>query len=1152
MQIRRRKLRYLLYYLACQDQPVSRDALCDVFWPNQEDREARKNLRESLSILRNELSDEDYILRQGDYVSLDEGKVYCDFLEFERITNFLRKSMDISATGILSDEVYLKIQVALHLWKGAGFMVGIEGIDSEVFQRWVLETHESSEYWRQVMMEWMADHCIAQGNLKEALTWLSQALLSDPHNTELNILSLNCMRDLGSWSEMLHFCDRLESVYQENGVSTLPPVLRDTIGRFRELARNPVKEPPAIWEDPNAHQIHFIGIKTRIAALNNRLYNGGLILLRGEAGSGKSRLIREFYNSLEVIPRLMYYRAKPGDETIPYQALVEAIRKITSEEEWRSLTPIYAKALFPLFPFIDKIRTDIRPEDLSFAVGLNRLIPEAFFALFTLIARRRRCLLVWDDAHWCDADSLHVLSFIHERGGPEEIGMAILTARVEITNVPLEKLLLRYATNRFVDVIDIAPLTPEEVCEIGFLEEGKRPAEEDCAWLAAESGGNAELLIELLNSIKESGRPSEDYVGGRSYPINPGLEQAVKNHLDGLGETDLEVLSVAAALEGDIRPDILEKVGNIAPDRLEKSLQALEKKHLLRPVAVEFGLGGYEFIHGVVQKFMHEKIAPQKRRDVHLKAVQALGESGGDNLKISTAMARHLECAGDLAQAFQFWMRAAHQASNVNLIKQIYLAYGRALQLTDLLGEKCSSEDFYQLVVGWADYAFGLDDVATCEKLYGRCLREGRAREDARLIGVAESGLGWVESLRGNDALALEMIERSLGKFRQDDARRDAARTYLFKGIIHTRKYEFANAVIDFEKIHALLREDAEEGSQELTLRMAACLVFAYCEVGRVGQAREFALRALELARLNEQTFITLQIRAAMVTVEMVAGNLAAARELVRDLDVHLAGMGINWWVLVYRMSKVRVLLETGEVNEGWQCLNEVIDYCERDQKYAPSLAYACSLKGDLLRRLGDVAAARFWLEKGIALNNNRLATLSNQICLSMVYFLQAEKEKGLDLLNALLEEIGPKDFALLDIDARMARQLLFPEQFTQAQAAAEFAYLERRLKESGYEFMTPQLLYLQGLSEIRQGNELQGTMLFSAAMQEAQARGAYWMQLTTLRGILSNTQTGFAGNEERRQFRRLLEQLRANLVTEEQEISLKRFIKRQESLIKH
>jgi tetratricopeptide (TPR) repeat protein len=469
LQIKRRKVRFLLYYLACQECAVSRTSLCDVFWPDQSESESRKNLREALSNLHSALNSDDYLSIQGEYISLYENKIQVDVRDFEKTISLLRKNLEISPNSNFSDDVYLKVREGIDLWRTPGFISGSTLTDSEVYQKWASDKNVSLEYWRQMMLEWIADHCISSGNLNEALQWLSLALLSDKHNSELNFLVLNCLRDLEAWSELLHFCDMLESIYQENGQSTLPQLLQHSIGRSRELANNPIPESHIVWNDEGKHSVHFVDGNQRKTILNNRLQTGGMVLLRGEIGSGKSRLLKEVIGSMEVVPRLIFFRSNPGDELIPYSALVEGLKNVVTKEEWKELDPIYAKALFPLFPYIDKIRDDIRDEDIAFSVGLNRLIPDAFFYLFSLIARKRKVLYVLDNAQWCDAETLRAFSFGHEKGGAQDIGTVVFTTCLEVKNTFLENLFNRDQNFHHKSVIDLVPLNEAEIYEIVFI-----------------------------------------------------------------------------------------------------------------------------------------------------------------------------------------------------------------------------------------------------------------------------------------------------------------------------------------------------------------------------------------------------------------------------------------------------------------------------------------------------------------------------------------------------------------------------------------------------------------------------------------------------------------------------------------------------------
>ena len=100
IQIKRRMFRYLVFYLACQAEPVSRESLCDMFWPEQDEVQSRKNLREMVSKLRRDLPIDDLILTEKEYVSFNPTKIDVDVIHFEETINLIRKNLDLAVTEI--------------------------------------------------------------------------------------------------------------------------------------------------------------------------------------------------------------------------------------------------------------------------------------------------------------------------------------------------------------------------------------------------------------------------------------------------------------------------------------------------------------------------------------------------------------------------------------------------------------------------------------------------------------------------------------------------------------------------------------------------------------------------------------------------------------------------------------------------------------------------------------------------------------------------------------------------------------------------------------------------------------------------------------------------------------------------------------------
>ena len=1104
LQIKRRKVRFLLYYLACQEFAVSRSALCDIFWPDQSEPEARKNLREALSNLRSAVNSEEYFSVQGEFISLNEDRVQVDVRDFEKIITLLRKNLEISLKGNFSEELYLKVRAGINLWRTPGFIAGALLAGSEGFQKWAIEKNDSLEYWRQMMLEWTADQCIASGNLSEALEWLSQALLYDKYNTELNFLVLTCLRDLGAWSELLHFCDMLESIYQENDELPLPHLLQHSIWQARALATNLTQEPKIIWKNEEGNQVHFVDTNQRITVLRNHLHIGGMVLIRGGLGSGKSRLLREFINSLEVAPRLIYLRSSPGDELISYLALVEGLKDVVADEEWRALEPIYAKALFPLFPFIDKIRNDINSVDIPFSIGLNRLIPEAFLALFTLISHNRRVLYVLDNAQWCDADTLRVFSYVHERGGPENIGAVVLAARPEIRNSCLDNMFLAETNNRHKNVILITPLSVAEISEIVFFILGAIPSPEESAWLLRESGGNPGLLIEMLKSFKENRLNLKELMGTRMYPVASSLQMLIEDHLYEISETDRGVLSAAAVLQNVIRADVLEELTGIDAVKLIRSVKELQEKGILRVKEEISPPGGYEFVHGVIRNYILERMDPLERRLLHQQALLAIQKTPANTPGIEREMAWHYEAAGDFPNALQCWLSAAKQALNLRARADTFSAFRSALALCLKMGNNCPGELFLDLINNWTDYAFDIDDEVVCEELFSICLQEGESRKDERMVGLAYSGLAWVQAVRGNLSRALESIELALNLLAgKDHTREYYARARLRRGIIYNRYGDFVQAIVDFEWAQASLQAFSDEKTQQFFKNLDSNLIFAYCQIGEIQKARVLADKSLQHSQaVIDRTTLT-QVEVAMVFVHYASGEFLDAINLANSIEDLLVKLNIKWWYVLLKTIMAQTYFELGEVAACRKILSELEERSQDEPNYRFALAYIHYLQGELYRELGDTKNALSYYQKGLQQQGSQYILLLDRLGISLVHFAEGKVDQCRIEIDAEIEDAQSKKFRLLENKFRAIRLQLFQEKIDDKEFGAETDEIEQIIRFLGQKALIPNLTFIKGICCLQRGNISEGLVRMEDALREAQEMNLFWLEIASLDNLL-------------------------------------------------
>lgn len=159
LQIQRRLLRWMLFFLACQKDMVGRADLILMFWPDAAEEDGRRHLREMLSKLRAQLPDPDLIITEQDRIGLDLKRVTTDVLEFESlVAQTARACAQTPAATPLTQVVYQKVVQAVRLWRSERFLAGAALPESEGLNDWLFSTSQELETQRQRLLERLADH----------------------------------------------------------------------------------------------------------------------------------------------------------------------------------------------------------------------------------------------------------------------------------------------------------------------------------------------------------------------------------------------------------------------------------------------------------------------------------------------------------------------------------------------------------------------------------------------------------------------------------------------------------------------------------------------------------------------------------------------------------------------------------------------------------------------------------------------------------------------------------------------------------------------------------------------------------------------------------------------------------------------------------
>lgn len=505
--------------------------------------------------------------------------------------------------------------------------------------------------------------------------------------------------------------------------------------RFDALPALPVKgrtEPVPVYRprEPvrgvRRRSLELVGRTAERATISSRLGDlvrrgeGGAVILEGDAGIGKSRLLEA---ALEEARSL-------GLEPLLGEA--DAVEKTTAWFAWR---PIFRR-LFPDLPEEAGARREevlrrlaAHPDLVRLAPLLNVVLPielpdnedtsqmkgqvradNTEYLLAELLDRlgARPSLVVLEDGHWLDSASWALLrSLVQKR--PDLL--ALLSTRPLEAPVPLDysRVLSLPGTLRIV----LEGLSREEALDLACRRLGVPslpPGVEDLLLQRAE--GNPFFSQELVRALVESGLLEVGPDGGRlvgnleDLALPDTVQGVVTSRLDRLDPTRLMILKVASVVGRTFRALDFERIYPLQSDlpRLTEHLDGLEGLDLVRSEAP----GAWSFSHVITQSVAYDLMLYAQRQELHGAFARWLEEEHQDDRSSHfAALAYHFERATVVPKALEYLGKAGEQALHQGAHSESRRFFERALEL----GTSEPLDRIARWELGLGKSFFGLGDI---------------------------------------------------------------------------------------------------------------------------------------------------------------------------------------------------------------------------------------------------------------------------------------------------------------------------------------------------------------------------------------------------------------------------------------------------------
>ncbi|MPZ26919.1 MAG: AAA family ATPase [Micromonosporaceae bacterium] len=421
----------------------------------------------------------------------------------------------------------------------------------------------------------------------------------------------------------------------------------------------------------------FVGREHELAVLQpalRRRYPPALVLVEGEAGIGKTRLVRECLSRPALRDRTVMVAACPAvREPFPLGALVGALRGAGPRLAGLALSPL-AGALRPLFPeWVAQLPP--APEPLEDA---NATRHRLFRALTELVERLGVQVLVVEDAHWADPATLEWLLTLLADGregisyqgappaGPTGVSVVVTYRPWEIPDGSLLRRLTtagRATGAATTHRLELGPLNPGDTRALVVSMLPDRPVPDQLTALLHQHTDGLPLAVE--ESVRLLSDRGELTPAGGELPVPPSIRDLVRERVGWLPEPAQQVLAAAAVLAEPADEALLAQVAGLAqgagPAQVagpaaRRGLAAALASGLLQETA-DRGLG---FRHVLHAKAVAESITGTERRELDRRAVRALSRLAHPPV---ARLCRHARDAGDIAG----WSRYAEAAAELAL-----------------------------------------------------------------------------------------------------------------------------------------------------------------------------------------------------------------------------------------------------------------------------------------------------------------------------------------------------------------------------------------------------------------------------------------------------------------------------------------------------
>lgn len=823
-----------------------------------------------------------------------------------------------------------------------------------------------------------------------------------------------------------------------------------------------------------------VGREREIALLESRLGSaergeGEFLLISGEAGVGKSRLMQELGN----LARARNFMVLTGhsmdmEGAPPYQPLIEQIEqaaRLVPREVMRQTLGDNAPEVSKLMPELRQAFDDI-PEPVSLPPEQERrYLLHGVSEFINRGAAGQPMLLIFEDVHWADASTCVLLRYLANRIPQSRVLMLASYRESELdTARPFSRTLQELNRERLVEEIHLDSLDRDLVEALLASKAGKQPPAALTDLIFSETEGNPFFIEELYRHLFESGKMFNDSgefasaIDIADTEVPRGVRLIIGERLDSISDECRTALTIGSVIGRQFNFEVLLSASTKLDedDLLDAMDEAMAERLIVDRSRDREAV--YGFAQEQVRQTLLSALSFPRRQRMHLRIAEALETYAGDNTdRYVPEIAHHLYQAGaaaDEEKTVNYLRRAAERAVSALAYEDALRLYDSALSIID----ESNEEEIAGIDAQRASALQGLEQTDEALDILQQSidrLKPGELRDDL----ILQRCRVLLDVWRGSQAV--DDLEQLLERRRQGSDKDKELDTQLWVAralyVVSLDQQGFAEkAIAAYEDTIKLARELNRPA--ELGQALVASSQLADYSPGYIRIAKQNLAEALQIAAQIGSEDLELEVATARLNIylsdddtdigEAVLARLEKRRDPIR-LNAHYFRM--MWSTLgagllqrcveicdagtdlAYRIGTLPVqyptikglaLMDLGQFEQAWQALDEEI--ADEEHRFGAALQQFGRLQYEI--NVGDfdaaLARAPHVISESHALSRvwmlNWTAALLAQLTAYPGNADRAEQVRSLIKTTGMdADYIGRAALALADGEAAAAEQLI-------------------------------------------------------------------------------------------------------------------------------